>query len=90
MVIINKGEVLLSYKQYLTLKGLEKFHYMSEAMRYSDITFSHISMVCDFFLKLKLIEIGKTFGNKKEILLTSKGKEVLELYIRVYNLLNKK
>ena len=88
MVIINKGKVLLSYKQFMILKGLQNLKYMSEAMRYSDVAFSYISIVTDFFLQLELIKVGKITGNKKEILLTTKGSEVLEIYIRVYNLLN--
>lgn len=91
MVEIKGKFVLLSDKQFVILKYLAETGYMTGVGRKCDITYSHINKITNIFIKKGLVE--KKIGHKnnfriKTIFLTEKGEKVLDLYFKLFDLLN--
>lgn len=83
MVLEMKNRIILSEKQFLILKSLFRNPYMNVLVRKTCVSFSHISLVIAYFQSVGLVE--KRYSNSKRIrvLLTVKGRKILDLYLAI-------
>ena len=87
MAIPKLHQVLLSDKQFRILKCVEQSDYILGVSKLSDVTYSHVYKVMLYFEKIGLVKLSKTVHRKRSVCLSEKGKEVLDIYYRVYTLL---
>ena len=82
-MVLKINKMILSDKQFEVLMYLDKFHYMGVVRKKTCVTFSHISILCDYFVRVGLVT--KKYSNSKRIkvVLTSKGKKLIELYLQI-------
>jgi len=81
---------LLSYKQFLILKGLVEGYSMHKTSRITDITFSHTIKVAsslEIAGIIRKLDVGK---RSKKIIITDKGKKVFDYYCKILSLMGDK
>ena len=79
--------VLLSDKQFDILRLLDKVGFMSGIVREADITYSHITKITSLFADKGLVVINEPSGKIRKVVLTAKGKKLLDLYFEIKGLL---
>ncbi|MBN1683516.1 winged helix DNA-binding protein [Candidatus Bathyarchaeota archaeon] len=71
----------------MVLKSVSGKNFIYEISKKSDVTYSHVYKLIFRLEKMGLVFISKTANRKRFVSLTVKGKQVVELYYKINNIL---